>query len=62
MDDSEDSAAEDASPEHVRENEKKVIGKLGQYDHKAVAFAEYLVNICSIGIQNTLLKYSFVFM
>jgi len=56
MDDSEESATEDASPEHVRESEKKVIGKLTHYDQKAVNFAEFLVNICSVGVQNTLLK------
>ncbi len=50
------SQREDASPDHVRENEKKIIGNLGHYDHKSVQFAEYWVNLCSLGVQNTLSK------
>jgi len=47
---------EEMSPEHARQTEKNVVGKLGQYNQKAVGMAEYLVNICTIGLQNTLIK------
>jgi len=47
---------EEMSPEHARQTEKNVVGKLGQYNQKSVNLAEYLVNVCTIGLQNTLTK------
>lgn len=46
------------SPVHAREKEKRILGTLGHYDSKTVGLTEFLVNLCAVGVQNTLTKYS----
>ena len=48
--------AEEASPEHIRSRERKILGKVADYDVKAVNTAEFMVNLCELAIQNLISK------